>query len=86
MGYLLPGTVVSVLGSHVKVRLDDNREVRTSLFSLSNPGSLAYQLTHSFYFWKQFWARKWFVNCNSLSIEEEVVSRVWEPIRLRHLL
>lgn len=27
MGYLLPGTVVSVLGSHVKVRLDDNREV-----------------------------------------------------------
>jgi calcineurin-like phosphoesterase len=28
MGYLLPGTVVSVLGSHVKVRLDDNREVR----------------------------------------------------------
>ena len=27
VGYFLPGTVVSVLGSHLKVCLDDNREV-----------------------------------------------------------
>ncbi|XP_028413164.1 unconventional myosin-XV-like isoform X2 [Dendronephthya gigantea] len=37
MGYLLPGTVVSVLGSHVKVRLDDNREVYTVHSHLVKP-------------------------------------------------
>ncbi|CAB4004449.1 unconventional myosin-XV-like, partial [Paramuricea clavata] len=37
MGYLLPGTVVSVLGSHVKVRLDDNREVYTVHSHLVRP-------------------------------------------------
>ena len=53
MGYLLPGTVVSVLGSHVKVRLDDNREVIVpkecmsyycsgNILSLTTSGKLKY--------------------------------------------